>query len=117
MTQDQFTRIDTKLDTIIDRLDDKPDKNDLLRAKHQLLKKLDGELTEEDKRKGPTNEVREDQIAAVRRILRHAAMDHVHKTLNEACLEAWEPLTGGYPTPKSLYVDCNANRHLFPKTD
>ena len=110
----QLEEIDTKLDSILDRLEDQPDKNDLLRTKRQILKKLDGDVIQEEKRTGPLNDVRSDQVATVRRILEHAVQGHVRKTLNEACLEAWKPLTGGYPTPKALYVYCHANRILFP---
>lgn len=69
--------------------------------------------TSEEDQNGPLNQVRRDQVNAVRRILFDAYQHKRPLTLSQACLEAWTDLKGGYPTPKALYNYCNEHKNLF----
>lgn len=114
MTKFEFEHIDSKLDTIIDKLDSKPSTKALAQAKTTILKELRGEAEDVESMNGPSTKTRFEQVELVKRVLENAIRDGRAMSLNEACLEAWEDLTGGYPSPKALYVYCHAHAKLFP---
>lgn len=117
MNPQQFQVIDSKLDSILGKLDEQPDKRDLGRVKRQILKAIEGADEREEQKKGPSTKVRLEQVSKVKTILFAAIEDGRSLSLNDACLEAWEPLTGGYPTPKSLYQYCHEHKYEFPIAD
>lgn len=117
MNPQQFQVIDSKLDSILGKLDEQPDKHDLGRVKRQILKAIEGADEQEENKIGPSTKIRADQVKKVKDILIKAIDDDRPLSLNDACLEAWEPLTQGYPTPKSLYQYCHEHRFEFPVAD
>ena len=117
MNPQQFQLIDSKLDSILGKLDEQPDKRDLGRVKRQILKAIEGADEQAEQKKGPSTKVRLEQVAKVKKLLLSAIEDGRSLSLNDACLEAWEALTGGYPTPKSLYQYCHEHKYEFPIAD
>lgn len=117
MNPHEFKVIDSKLDSILGKLDDQPDKRDLGRVKRQILKAIEGADEHEENKNGPSTQVRAKQVKKVKELLLAAIEDGRSLSLNDACLEVWEPLTQGYPTPKSLYQYCHANKYEFPIAD
>lgn len=114
MKKSEFDHIDSKLDTIIGKLDDLPSRKALSQAKKEIIKELHSDEDEVESMNGPSNKVRSEQVTAVKLTLEEAIRRGEAMTLSEACQEAWEDLTGGYPTPKALYVYCHAHEKLFP---
>lgn len=90
-----------------------PTKADMVHQTRTIVKTIRTCTTSEEDQNGPLNQVRRDQVNAVRRILFDAYQHKRPLTLSQACLEAWTDLKGGYPTPKALYNYCNEHKNLF----
>jgi len=98
---------------IHERVHELPTTADLNRAKRTIIKTVITNRKSEVDQNGPTTVVRQRQVQAVRTILMQAYGEGRSLSLHAACLQAWEPLTGGYPTPKALYEYCHEHENEF----
>ena len=90
-----------------------PTQTDLGRAKREIIKVVTTNRKSEVDKNGPSTPERRAQVEAVRQILLKAYKEGRQMSLHQACLEAWTPIKGGYPSPKALYEYCHDNETLF----
>jgi len=90
-----------------------PTKTELGQAKRSIIKTVVTNRKPQEELNGPLSRQREQQVHDVKVILYKAYEEGKSMTLHAACLQAWEPIEGGYPTPKSLYEYCHSHEDMF----
>jgi len=88
-------------------------KTDVYRAKREVIKVFLTNRNSEAEQDGPRNDIRCQQVEAVKSLMHKAYLEDRQLNLHKACLEAWTPLNGGYPTPKALYEYCHEHENEF----
>jgi len=98
---------------IHERVGKLPTQTDLGKAQSRIVKTVAQLRKRDDEPVGQISPVRRQQVHRVKVILYNAYVGNRSMSLHAACLQAWEPIKGGYPTPKSLYEYCHEHEDEF----